>query len=55
MKAKLGKNMKHALEFISHCKSWHTFANDRATKNAIAKLAKLGLVRVNEFNQFRKA
>jgi hypothetical protein len=50
---KIGKNMKHALEFSQKHKGWHTFKNDRATKAAIEKLAKLKLVVINEFNQFK--
>lgn len=44
---KIGKNMKHALEFASKYSGWHTFKKDRATKNAILKLEKLKLVNIN--------
>ena len=49
---KLGKRQQAALDFILRCNGWHSFAND--VKREILSLAKLGLVEVNEFNQFRK-
>jgi len=53
---RLGKNMKHALGFISRCSGWHTFARDRATVDAIKRLEKLGLVEVNfNYSMFRLA
>lgn len=50
----IGKNMKHALKFVTKYKGWHTFTNNRATKNAITRLKKLGLVKVNGYNQFKR-
>jgi hypothetical protein len=49
----LGKNMRHALTFAQKHSGWHTYnVTQRATMSAINSLAKLGLVQVNEFNQF---
>jgi hypothetical protein len=33
--------------------NWHSFKNDRATKNAIKSLIKHGYLETNEFNQAR--
>lgn len=49
---KLGKNEKHAYEFVKKYPGWHGFDNDRTTKNAIKSLLRKGLIKVNEFNQF---
>lgn len=51
----MGKNMKHALAFIKQVSGWHSFSNDRATKEAVKRLEVRGLVVVNQFNQFRLA
>ncbi len=54
MKHTLGKNMEHALEFATRYRSWQTFnAKQRATREAIKRLEKRGLVEVNEFGQYR--
>lgn len=51
----IGKNMRHALNFVTNYpKKWHSFSADRATKEAVNKLLKLGLVEINEYHQFRK-
>lgn len=54
MKNKLGKNMKHALEFANKHKGWHSYAKDRATVQAIQRLEKLGLIKTNIYRQFKK-
>jgi hypothetical protein len=48
---RLGKRMKQALRFARALSGWHTYAND--VKQSIMRLEKLGLVEVNQFNQFR--
>ena len=57
MKAKtnnsMGVNMRYALDFIRRCNGWHTYANDRATRNAVKRLEARGLVETNEFRMFR--
>ena len=50
---RIGKNMRHALAFARKYNSWTTYANDRATTNAINRLVSYGLVEINTFNQFR--
>jgi len=51
---RLGKNMRHALEFAKkYAGKWQGFASDRATRNAIQSLQRQGLIEVNEFQQFR--
>lgn len=45
--------MKDALRFARRWTGWHGFANDRGTVQAIKRLAKLDLVEINEFHQFR--
>lgn len=52
--SKIGKNMKNALDFVNKYSGWHSFGKDRKTVNAIKRLEKIGLVKVNEFSQFRK-
>jgi hypothetical protein len=49
----VGKNMRHALDFVRRYPGWHDFKNDRATVNAIQRLVIRGLVTVSEFHQFR--
>jgi hypothetical protein len=52
---RLGRNMKHALDFIRRVQGWHGFDRRcQATRRAIARLAAHGLVQVNEFSQFRQ-
>jgi len=50
---RIGKNMRDALEFIRRCNGWHGFAKNRKTVTSIKRLEKLGLVEVNEFDQFK--
>ena len=49
---KLDKNMKRVLNFATKYPGLHTFAKDRPTVNAITKLAKLGLIKINNYHQF---
>ena len=49
------KDMNNALEFAKRHNQWHSFASDKKTTIAIKSLEKKGLVKVNEFNQFKKA
>jgi Mn-dependent DtxR family transcriptional regulator len=48
---KLGTNMRHALKFYATYKELHCFATDRATVNAVNSLARLGLVKINQYHQ----
>jgi xylose isomerase len=50
---KLGKNMKHALNFARTYPGWHTFAKDRATLGALRRLESRRMIETNEFRQFR--
>lgn len=51
----IGRNMKHAMEFISRCNGWQTYSKtSRATRNAVQRLQRRGLVEVNTFFQFKK-
>lgn len=50
---RLGKNMADALRFAIKYPEWHTYANDRATKEAITRLENLGLVKTNKYRMFR--
>ena len=52
---KIGKNMKHALNFVNKHSGWHSFSKNRPTINAIKKLHELRLIEINNFGQFRKA
>ncbi len=53
---RLGCNMKHALDFANRCQSWQTFSiSNHATREAIKRLEAKGLIKTNQFNQFRKA
>ena len=53
----LNKLQKKALKFAYRVhklnKSWHSFRPDKSTCNAIYGLHNCGLVRVNEYNQFK--
>lgn len=44
--------MEHALNFAKKYNGWHSYSNDRITRNAIKKLAKLKLIRINKYDQF---
>ena len=51
---RLGKNMKHALNFAKRYPKWHSYAEYcRPTIDALNKLEKLGLIEINSFRQFR--
>lgn len=50
---KIGKNMRHALNFLQHCTGWITYAKDRPTVQAIYRLEILGLVETNKYHQMR--
>ena len=52
---KLGKNMKHALNFAKTYQGWHTYDKHcRTTVTAIKRLAKSGLVEISSISpQFR--
>ena len=49
----MGKNMKHALAFISRYAGWHGYASDRATVDAVMALERKGLVETNKYQMFR--
>lgn len=51
---RIGKNMKHALDFARRFVGWHTYAKDRATIDAINKLRELGVITTNQFHQFKR-
>lgn len=55
MKTRLGKNMKHALNFARLNAGWHCYGKGRATVEAIRRLERAGLIKTNEFRQFRLA
>ena len=50
---RIGKNMFNVLTFARAYPGWHTYIKDRATKNAVERLRKLGLIRINGFGQFQ--
>lgn len=51
--ARMGKNMKNALEFAQRHPGWQTYkSRDAATRHAIRSLAKLGLVELAHTGQF---
>lgn len=50
---RLGRNEKHAIEFIRRVNGWHTYSGDRATLDAVRSLARKGLVELNQYRQFR--
>ncbi len=51
----IGANMAHALAFARRHPGWHTFARDRATREAVMRLERRGMVEVTEHFQFRAA
>lgn len=56
MKARIGPKMKKCLDFArayTDCGGWHTFNPERATREPIARLEKLGLVETNQFGMYR--
>lgn len=47
------RNQKHLLGFaMRYPLTWHSFAGDRETVEAVCGLSNLGIIEVNEFNQF---
>lgn len=53
---RMGKNMKHALIFAQCYPGWHSWDNYcRATKDALCRLEKRGLIKTNNHKQFRLA
>ena len=51
---RIGKNMQNALLFANNYPGWHSFnCRCRATKDAIKRLAKRGLVEINKYEQYR--
>lgn len=50
---RLGRNMALTLEFAMKYPGWHSYKMDRATENAVKRLAARNLVEINEFQQFR--
>jgi hypothetical protein len=54
MKHKIGKNMRHTLDFITKNYGWQSYnPKCEATVGAIKKLKKIGLVKTNKVGQFR--
>lgn len=50
----MGKNMRDALAFAKRYPGWHSWDNYcRATKDALYRLEKRGLIETNNFKQFR--
>lgn len=51
---RIGKNMKHAIEFFSKYEGGHCIdIRCEATRKAVERLVKMGLLKKNEFNQYR--
>ena len=50
---RIGKNMKHALNFAKKYIGWNSYSNDKATKKAIHKLYELKVIDINQYNQFK--
>ena len=47
------RNQKHLLSFaMKHPLTWHSFAGDKETVEAVCGLHNLGIIEVNEHNQF---
>jgi hypothetical protein len=55
MNTRIGKNMRHALNFARLNAGWYSYAQDRATAEAIRRLARAGLIEINNYRQFRLA
>ena len=54
MNMKIGKNMRHALDFAHKNRGWHSYnTRDRATVNAIERLFYFRLIKKNRHNQFK--
>jgi len=49
----LGPLQINALEFAKKYPGPHSFKKDRQTKGVISRLAKRGLITINEFSQFQ--
>jgi hypothetical protein len=53
---RMGHRMQGAMLFCNTYKGWHSFDQHcRTTTDAIKRLAKRGLVEINQYGQFRKA
>jgi len=50
---RIGYRMQRVLDFARRNPEWHSFDSRRATKSAVERLRRRGLVEVNEFKQFR--
>jgi len=52
----LGCNMFNVYTFALSYPGWHTWdKRDRGTRDAVKRLAKRGLIKTNEFGQFKLA
>ena len=49
----MDKIQKAALKFAAKYPEWNTFASDKPTVTAICGLHNCGLIKVNEFGQFK--
>ena len=50
----MGKNMRNLYNFAKkYHGEWHSWHNDRATRNAIKSLLKLNVIKINKYNQFK--
>ena len=49
----MNKLQKAALKFAAKHPKWNTFASDKPTVDAICGLHNCGLIKVNEFGQFK--
>jgi len=47
-----GKNQVYALQFAAKYPGWHSYANDRATRNALQGLIRRGSIVKNKHGQF---
>jgi hypothetical protein len=55
MNTRIGKNMRNALNFARLNAGWYSYGQDRATAEAIRRLARAGLIVINNYRQFRLA
>ena len=56
MKPRIGPIMQKCLDFANRCSDnggWHTFDQRPGTRKPIERLAKIGLVEINQFEMFR--
>ena len=49
----VGKHQCRLLDFAERFRGWHSYADDRTTRRAIAGLLRRGAIQVNEHGQFR--